>query len=74
MEYNTLAGNNSPKIVKKKYVIFSNFSVIFWNIVVEIIIIIIIIVVVIIIVVNILIRVIVHSISINSEIIKQLPI
>ena len=67
MAYNTLGGN-TPKIVKTKYVIFSNFLVIFWNINVEIVIIIINIIIDIIIidiiVIIILNRVIVPSISI----------
>ena len=59
MAYNILGGNSTPKIVKTNYVIFSNFSVLFSIIVVEIItIIIIIIIVVIIIIVN------------NSEVMK----
>ena len=52
MAYNILGGNSTPKIVKTNYVIFSNFSVLFSIIIVEIITIIIIIIVVIIIVVN----------------------
>ena len=35
MAYNTFGGNSNPKIVKLKYVNFSNFSVISWNIIVE---------------------------------------
>ena len=58
MAYNILGGNSTPKIVKTNYVIFSNFSVLFSIIIVEIITIIIIIIVVIIIVVN------------NSEVMK----
>ena len=42
MAYNTLGGNNSPKIVKTKYATFANFLVILRNIVVEIIMIIVI--------------------------------
>ena len=57
--YNKLGGNNTPKNVKTKYVIFSNFSVIFWNIVVETIIIIIIIIIIIVIIIVIIITIII---------------
>ena len=50
MACDTLGVNSTTKIVKAKYVIFSNFSVIFWNLVVEITIIIIIIIIIIVII------------------------
>ena len=49
MVYNALGSSNTPKVIKTKHVIFSNFSIIFWNIVVKIIIIIIIIIIIVII-------------------------
>ena len=74
MAYNTLGGNNTPKIVKTKYIIFSNFSVIFWNIAVEIIIVILINVVVVIIIIIIIIIIVIIIVILNRVIVPSISI